>query len=392
MIKVETQDFVSLLFLYLYVSFSCAMSDISLTHKIALGQIPRIGDINARKLVSHFGSVEAIFREPYRSLTNIPGIGSGLAKFISDRSYLGAAEKEAEYITKNNIKCFFYLDDDYPFRLRQCDDSPVVFFYTGTCDLNSTKILSVVGTRNATVRGRELCDKIIGGLAIGHSDLIIVSGLAYGIDIAAHKAALANNLQTIGVLAHGFKTTYPSVHASTAKAMVKNGGLITDFLSDALPERNNFIKRNRIIAGLADATLVVESGIKGGALITADIANSYNRDVFAVPGRPDDQWSSGCNSLIRENKASLIECSDDIEYFLDWKPEKTKPPVQRTLFSELDESEKIIFELLMKQGEQTIDSICRTLEIPVHKLSSMLLQMEFKGILKCSPGNLYRTV
>ena len=379
-------------FLSLPVSISCAMSEVPLKHKIALGLIPRIGDINARKLVSHFGSVEAIFHEPYRNLIKIPGIGSGIAKYISERTYLDTAEKEAEFVTKNNIRTYFYLDPDYPFRLRQCDDSPVVFFFKGNCNLDASKILSVVGTRNATPRGKELCEKIVEGLAVGHPDLIIVSGLAYGIDIASHKAALSNNLQTIGVLAHGFKTTYPAIHASTARAMVNKGGLVTDFLSDALPERNNFLKRNRIIAGLADATLVVESGIKGGALITADIANSYNRDVFAVPGRPDDQWSAGCNSLIRNNKAFLTECSDDIEYFLNWKPEKLKPVIQRTLFSELDDNEKVIYELLSKQGELTIDSICRTIDIPVYKLSSLLLQMEFKGLLKCSPGNLYRTV
>jgi DNA processing protein len=367
------------------------MSEIPLKHKIALGLIPRIGDINARKLVSYFGSVEAIFHEPYRNLIKIPGIGSGIAKYISDRSYLEAAEKEAEYISRNNIRTYFYLDNDYPFRLRQCDDSPVVFFFMGNSDLDAAKILSVVGTRNATTRGKEMCDKIIGGLAAGHPDLIIISGLAYGIDIASHKAALANNLQTIGVLGHGLKTTYPAVHASIAKTIAKNGGLLTDFLSDALPERNNFLKRNRIIAGLSDATLVVESGKKGGALITADIANSYNRDVFAVPGRPDDQWSAGCNSLIKNNKAALTECSDDIEYFLNWKPEKSKPPVQRTLFSDLDDTEKMIYELLAKEGELTIDSICRSIEIPVYKLSSILLQMEFKGLVKCNPGNVYRT-
>lgn len=379
-------------FLYLPVSISCAMSDVQLKHKIALGLIPRIGDINARKLVSHFGNVEAIFHEPYRNLLRIPGIGSEIAKYISDRSYLDTAEKEAEYVTKNNIRTYFYLDSDYPFRLRQCDDSPVVFFFKGNCNLDTSKILSIVGTRNATQRGRELCDKIIGGLASGHPDLVIASGLAYGIDITSHKAALANNLQTIGVLAHGFKTIYPAIHASTAKSMIAKGGLVTDFLSDALPERNNFLKRNRIIAGLSDATLVVESGIKGGALVTADIANSYNRDVLAVPGRPDDQWSAGCNSLIRSNKAFLAESSDDIEYFLNWKPEKSKPAIQRTLFSDLDDTEKTIFELLSKQGELTIDTICRSLDIPVYKLSSLLLQMEFKGLLKCSPGNLYRTV
>lgn len=366
------------------------MSEVSLRHKIALGLIPRIGDINARKLVSHFGNVEAIFHEPYQNMIRIPGIGSGLAKYITDRSYLDVAEKEAEYVTKNNIRTYFYLDNDYPFRLRQCDDSPVVFFMKGDCDLDSSKILSVIGTRNATMRGKEICDKIIGDLAIGHPDLVIVSGLAYGIDVASHKAALACNLQTIGVLAHGLRVMYPSSHNSIAKEMVKNGALLTDFVSDALPERNNFLKRNRIIAGLSDATLVIESGIKGGALVTADIASSYNRDVFAVPGRPDDQWSAGCNDLIRSSKAALVESSDDIEYFLGWKPEKSKPPVQRTLFSELTADEKQVFELISKDGELTIDVICRTLDIPVYKLSSLLLQMEFKGLLKCYPGNVYK--
>jgi DNA processing protein len=173
--------------------------------------------------------------------------------------------------------------------------------------------------------------------------------------------------------------------------MVKKGGLLTDFISDTLPERNNFIKRNRIIAGLSDATLVVESGLKGGALITADIASSYNRDVFAVPGRPDDQWSAGCNNLIRINKAALTESSDDIEYFLNWKREKSKPPVQQTLFSDLNDNEKLVYELIMKEGELTIDSICRSVEMPVYKLSSLLLQMEFKGLVKCFPGNVYRS-
>jgi DNA processing protein len=365
--------------------------EVSLKHKIALGQIPRIGDISARKLVAHFGSVEAVFKESYRTLTRVPGIGPGLAKYISDRSYLDEAEKEAEYVSKHGIRTCFYLDNDYPFRLRQCDDSPVVFFFKGTCDLDSAKIISVVGTRNATTRGKELCEKIIGDLAAGHPELIVVSGLAYGIDIAAHKASLAYNLATIGVLANGIKTIYPSIHRSTAEAMVKNGGLLTDFLSGALPERNNFIKRNRIIAGISDATLVVESGIKGGALITADIAASYNRDVLAVPGRPEDQWSAGCNSLIKANKAALTESAEDIEYILGWQPEKAKVPVQKILFSDMSDPEKKIFDLLSKENELTIDAICRTIDMPVNKLSALLLQMEFKGLIKFYPGNIYRT-
>ncbi len=368
------------------------MSETTLKHKIALSLIPGIGDINARKLVSHVGSVEGVFSESYRTLIKIPGIGTNLAKAVCDRSYLETAERESEYVTRNNIRTYFYLDNDYPYRLRQCDDSPVTFYFKGCCDLNAPKILSMVGTRNATPRGKELCENLIGSLAGGHPDLIIVSGLAYGIDIASHKAALANNLQTIGVLAHGFNTMYPSLHTSTAREIEKKGSLITDFLSDALPERNNFIKRNRIIAGLSDATLVVESGIKGGALITADIAGSYNRDVFAVPGRPGDQWSAGCNSLIKTNKASLVESSEDIEYFLNWKPAGTKVPVQRTLFNELSDSEKLIFEEVSRNGEMNIDHLCRAVDIPVYKLSSLLLQMEFNGLIKCYPGNLYRVV
>jgi DNA processing protein len=368
------------------------MSEISLMHKIALSLIPGIGDINARKLVSHVGSVEAVFAESYRSLIKIPGIGSNLAKAVCERSYLEKAGKEAEYVTKNNIKTYFYLDDDYPYRLRQCDDSPVTFYFKGCSDLNAPRIISIVGTRNATPRGKELCENIIGSLASGHTGLIVISGLAYGIDICAHKAALANHLQTVGVLAHGFKTIYPSVHTSIAREIEKTGGLVSDFLSDDLPERNNFIKRNRIIAGLSDATLVVESGLKGGALITADIAGSYNRDVLAVPGRPGDQWSAGCNSLIKNNKAALVENAGDIEYFLNWQPSGSKAPVQRSLFSELTGSEKIIYEEVNKNGEMNIDHLCRTVDIPVYKLSSILLQMEFNGLIRCYPGNLYRVV
>lgn len=366
------------------------MSEIPLKYKIALSIIPGIGDINAKKLVSYVGSVEGVFSESYRALVRIPGIGSSLAKCISDKSYLRIAEQEAEYVTKKNIKSYFYLDSDYPYRLKQCDDSPVLFYFMGNCDLNAPRILSVVGTRNATSKGREVCDKIISGLAIDNPDLVIVSGLAYGIDITAHKSALANNLATIGVLGHGFNTIYPSVHKPVAVSMLEKGGLITDFLSDEKPERNNFIKRNRIIAGISDATLVVESAAEGGALITADIANSYNRDVFAVPGRVDDQWSGGCNNLIKRNKAILVESHEDIEYFLEWMPREKKAPVQQLLFTELTGEEKIIFEMLNKEGELNIDRISRETGIAVNKLSPLLLGMELAGLIRCYPGNLYQ--
>ena len=366
------------------------MSTESLVHKIALGMIPGVGDITARKLVSYTGSVEAVFSESYRSLTRVPGVGEQLAKAVAGREYLAEAAKEAEFVEKHGIKVFFYLDDDYPFRLRQCEDSPVTFYFRGKADLNAPFLLSIVGTRNATQRGREICQKIVAGLSVHFPGLIIMSGLAYGIDIAAHKAALANGLPTVAVLGHGLKTIYPSLHSGVAKSILENGGQLTDFSSDTLPERNNFIRRNRIIAGISDATLIVESGLRGGALITADIAASYNRDVMAVPGRPGDEWSAGCNALIRCNKAALVEGHEDIEYLLGWKPAALAAPVQTVLFSGMTDSERKIYEALKTEGDMTVDLLTRLLDIPVNKLSTILLQMELAGLITPCPGSVYR--
>ncbi len=366
------------------------MSELSVVYKIALGIIPGIGDITARKLVSYCGSVEALFSESYRSLIRIPGIGETLAASISGREYLEKAETEAEYINRHNIRVYFYLDEDYPFRLRQCDDAPVTFYFKGNADLNTSYILSIVGTRNATQRGRESCQQIISDLSQHFPGLIIVSGLAYGIDITAHKAALGAGLQTIAVLGHGLRTIYPSVHTSIADNIITSGGLLTDFASDEAPDRNNFIKRNRIIAGISDATLVVESGLRGGALITADIAASYNRDVMAVPGRNDDEWSSGCNALIKCSKAALVENAADIEYLLGWKPAKMSEPVQQVLFSEMTENERRVYEALKVNGEMTVDSLAVLLSVPVYRLSSTLLQLELSGLITPCPGSVYR--
>jgi DNA processing protein len=336
------------------------------------------------------GSVEAVFSESCRNLRKIPGIGDNLAQAVARHEYLEAAAGEAEFTEKHGIRVFFYLDDDYPFRLRQCDDSPVTFFFRGKADLNAARILSIVGTRNATQHGRELCQKIVAGLSGHFPELVIVSGLAYGIDIAAHKAALACNLPTIAVLGHGLKTIYPSIHAGVAKALPEKGGLLTDFVSDALPERNNFIKRNRIIAGISDATLVVESGIRGGALICAVIAASYTRDLMAIPGRPGDEWSAGCNALIRCNKASLVEKHEDIEYLLGCKPATLNVPVQTVMFSGMTEDEMEIYDVLKEAGDITIDGLSRKLDKPVFKLSTVLLQMELAGLITLCPGNVYR--
>ena len=366
------------------------MSHSSLVHRIALGMIPGVGDITARKLVSYAGGVDAVFSESFRNLTKIPGVGETLAKAVTDHEYLDAAAAEAEFVEKHGIKVFFYLDDDYPVRLRQCEDSPVTFYLRGNADLNAPMILSVVGTRHATQRGRELCQAIIAGLAEHFPGLVIISGLAYGIDIAAHKAAMAAGLPTAAVLGHGLKTIYPSVHAGVARVMLNNGAHITDFSSSTLPERNNFIRRNRIIAGISDATLIIESGIKGGALITADIASSYNRDVMAVPGRPGDEWSAGCNALIRCNKAALVEKCEDIEYLLGWKPAALSVPVQKTLFTGMTDNERRILEALKDEGELTMDAMARMMEMPVYRLSTVLLQMELAGLITPCPGSVYR--
>lgn len=366
------------------------MSSVPLVYKLALGMIPGVGDITARKLVSYTGGVEALFTESYRNLTRIPGVGAALAGAVAGHEYLVDAAREAEFVERNKIKVFFYLDDDYPWRLAQCEDSPVTFYFRGNADLHAPMILSMVGTRHATQNGKELCRKLVSGLAEKFPGLIIVSGLAYGVDITAHKAALASGLPTVAVLGHGLRTIYPSVHAGIARAMLDNGGLVTDFSSATLPERNNFIRRNRIIAGISDATLIVESGVKGGALITADIAASYNRDVMAVPGRPGDEWSAGCNALIRCNKAALVESSADIEYLLGWKPASMAAPVQSLLFAGMTDNEKKIWEALKEEGDLTVDTLARQLGMPVYRLSPLLLQMELAGMITPCPGNVYR--
>jgi len=355
--------------------------------------IPGIGSINAKKLVAYTGSIEGVFREKKANLIKIPGIGEVLAGEIVNNTVLKDAEKEISFIEKFNIKTSFYLDDNYPERLKQCADSPLILFIKGDVDLNSPKIISIVGTRKATDYGKNFCNKFIAQLAESKHNPIIVSGLAFGIDIAGHKAALKNKLNTIAVLGHGLKTIYPAVHSKYAKEIVNQGALITEFTSDILAERALFVRRNRIIAGLADATIIIESGEKGGALITADIANSYNRDVFALPGRIDDVMSKGCNKLIKTNKAFLLEGVEDLEYLLGWEQVEGKPHViQRELFVNLTDEEKIIYQIICENNEIAIDVICSKTEMPVSKVSPILLNLEFAGLIRSLPGKIYKVV
>jgi DNA processing protein len=359
--------------------------------KIALSNIPGIGPMLARRLVAYTGGVEAVFREKKILLEKVPGIGQIKASLVDRKGLLEEAEKEIDYMHKNNIQALFYLDENYPARLRECEDSPIIIYVKGNDRLNAEKMISIVGTRNASDYGRACTEEIVEYMAARYPEIVIVSGLAFGIDITAHKAAIKNNICTIAALGHGFEFLYPGAHSSYSRRITENGALLTEFKSDKKPEAGNFVSRNRIIAGLADATIIIESAVKGGALITADIANSYNRDVFALPGRSGDPYSKGCNQLIKKNKAALIECGADIEFALGWSDNIKRPGgIQKSLFIELSKEEKDILNFLDQHGDSALDEISISIALPVAKTSASLLNMEFNGLVRTLPGKYFR--
>lgn len=316
-----------------------------------------VGDIVAKKLIAYCGSVEAIFKASKKSLMGIPGVGAGIANSIVSQDVLSVAEDELCFMEKNNIQPIYYLDEAYSFRLKQCIDARVMLYMKGDVNLNAKRFLSVVGARNASDYGKSVTEQLIAELS-SLKDLVVVSGLAYGIDVAANKACLKYNVPTIGVVAHGLDRLYPNAHLKVALQMMENGALMSDFISGTNPDRENFPKRNRIIAGLSDATLVVEARKQGGALITAGIANSYSRDVFSVPGRVGDLNSEGCNNLIRTNQAALVQNAKDICYLMRWDQEITKKiPKQPQLFIELTTDETEILEILSRKGKLQINLI-----------------------------------
>lgn len=363
----------------------------NLINKIALSLFPRIGAVNSRRLVAYLGSLDAVFEASPKSLKDIPGFGNGLIKTVIDsrEEVLKQAEKEVDFIRKYNLKTFFYLDKDYPRRLAQCDDAPVILFQKGDANLNHPKIISVVGTRNATDYGRQLTEELIAGLNDAGVNVLVVSGLAFGIDITAHKSALKHGLPTLGVVGHGLDKMYPSAHTNLAREMVvTGGGVLSDFPSGSKIDPGNFPRRNRIVAGLSDCTIVVESGEKGGALVTADIANSYNRDVFAYPGRTGDPFSKGCNDLIKKNKAALIESAADLIDFMGW--ESNSQPRQQVLMIDLSSEEQQIVDLLKSNDIITTDIAARELNMTVQTINSLMLNLEFKGVLKSLPGNRFK--
>lgn len=362
----------------------------NLKYKIALSLIPGVGGILARNLVAYVGSVEGIFSEPLSSLKKIPGIGEVNAKRIKNTTVIDRAEKEIEFIQKHKIDLHFYTDKNFPRRLKNCIDAPILIYSKGKVNLNEQRVISIVGTRNATDYGKQVCDELIQQFAARNYKVLVVSGLAYGIDIQAHKSALKYNIPTVGVVGHGLDRLYPLLHKETAKKMIGNGGLVTDFPDNTKIEPSNFLRRNRIIAGLADATIIVESAKKGGALVTADIASSYNRDVFAFPGRAGDIYSKGCNQLIRNNGATLIDGIDDLEYFMGWENDPKEKNVQASLFIDLNDQEQKIVDLLQKEGEFFIDQISAEMGLATSRVSTLLLNLEFKNMLVVLPGQVYK--
>ena len=367
------------------------LSKNELRYTLALQRVPNLGDTTAKKLLRLVGSAEGIYKEKKSNLLKIDGVGAFKLKELSEKIQLDDADAEIQFVEDNKIEYSYFQDKLYPEKLKHCIDGPILFFQKGNIDIQNKKIISIVGTRKVTTYGKIFCEKLIEELSILNP--IIVSGFAYGVDIIAHKAAIANGLQTIACLAHGFNQIYPKAHKKYVQQVEENGGFITEFWSSDAFDRNNFLKRNRIIAGLSQATIVIESATKGGSLVTADIANSYSREVFALPGRVTDPQSQGCNNLIKTQQAHMISSAADLIYMLGWELKETSPRQQQIqLFVELTEEEKAVFNYLKKQDKEGLDNIAIASKIQTHKAASLLLSLELKGLVRPLPGKLYQTV
>lgn len=364
-----------------------------LKYQIALTLLNGIGDVLAKNLIAYCGSSENIFKATQAQLEKVPGIGTAVAKTLiqSKKEALVKAENELAFIQKHQIQPLFFNDENYPQRLKHCPDSPILLYYKGSANLNADKIVSVVGTRTPTTYGYEITEKLIKDLT--NSNVLVVSGLAYGIDVTAHKASVDYQIETVGVLGHGLDRMYPAVHSNLAKKMLEHGGLLTEFMSGTNPDRENFPKRNRIVAGMCDALIVVESKKEGGSLITATIANSYNKDVFAFPGKANDPLSEGCNALIKTNKAHLVESSADLFYIMNWNDNKIistkKQKAQIPLSINLSEDEQLLLKVFEDGKPKHIDEICFITQFTVSKTATALLQLEFSNLIKSLPGKMY---
>jgi DNA processing protein len=355
--------------------------------KIALSMVDGIGSATAKKLVRAFGSAEGVYEATFKELINIRGVQEQVARQIAERTTLAGAEEELRFTEDRDIRVFLAGDADYPHRLRQCADAPAVLYVRGNFNPDHPRILGVVGTRRATDRGKELCEELIAALA--EEGILIISGMAYGVDYCAHRAAVKSGLPTAAVFAHGLDIVYPSAHRKTAEEMLQLGGWITEFKSRTAMDRNFFPRRNRIVAGLCDGLLVIESDKKGGSLITADIANSYNREVMAVPGRPGDVRAAGCNWLIKTNRAAMVENATDLLRQMNWERSKKKSPVQLSVFPALSDEELELARCLQQSGPVSIDSLADLAGKPMQEVSFLLLNLELEGVVKAMPGKRY---
>lgn len=359
-----------------------------LLYQVALTRVPQIGDVHAKALIGIYGDAVSVFKAPKKQLENIDGIGTVRAAAIKGFRDFENCEEEIAFIEKYKIQPVFVNDPSYPKRLLNCYDSPVLLYYRGNADLNAEKIISIVGTRSHSEYGKQVCETLVEELK--EENILVVSGLAFGIDTIAHKTALKNDLPTVAVLAHGLDRIYPHQNKALAKQITGQGGLLTDFASGTNPDKQNFPKRNRIVAGICDALVVIESGKKGGSLITAELANSYNKDVFAIPGRTTDSKSEGCNYLVQNNKASLVTNAADLMKMMNWHitPKNTKQ--QKELFIELSRDEKKLVDLLQNRENCHIDELFLNAGISSSSMAAALLTLEMQGIIVSLPGKIYR--
>ncbi|HZW66527.1 MAG TPA: DNA-processing protein DprA [Hanamia sp.] len=360
-----------------------------LLYQIALTLVPNIGDVRAKALINHFGEASSIFQASKKAFESIEGFSPKAVNSILQFKDFSRAQEEIEFIKKYKITPLFLTDKNYPQRLLNSYDSPALLYYKGNADLNCSKIVAIVGTRNHNDYGKIITEKLVGGLT--NEDVLIVSGLAFGIDSIAHKSALKNNIKTVGVLAHGLDRVYPPQNTALAKEMILSGGLLTEFKNNTNPDKQNFPGRNRIVAGISDAIVVIESGIKGGSLITAELANGYNKDVFAFPGRAGDTKSEGCNYLIRNNKAALITSAEELIESMGWKKlQKPTLKKQRELFIELSPDEKIVVDILQAQEQVHIDEVYFKSKLSSSAVAQALLMLEMQGVVFSLPGKIYK--
>jgi DNA processing protein len=360
----------------------------TLLHQLALAFVPGVGAKTGRLLLERFGDAVSVFKAPLKELKQVEGISETRAKGFRDATVMQRASEELEFIEKHHLHVLFQ-GHNYPRRLTQCADVPLLLYYRGTADLDTAKVIAIVGTRKNTDYGQQLCEELVEAVkSLG--DVVIVSGLALGIDAIAHKRCVQLGIPTVGVLGHGLDRIYPFSHKTLAEQMLQQGGgLLTEFPSGTLPDRNNFPMRNRLVAGMSDVTVVIESGANGGALITAHLAAGYNREVAAYPGRVNDSRSAGCNELIRANIAAMITKPADLLELMNWNDKKAKP-VQKQLFLNLSPQEQRIVDILTAKESLHADELFHHTGLSNSQLAATLLQLEMQGIIRTLPGKFYR--